>query len=210
MGLPRIVKAVPAFASRREEFQAALGETYEALGMAFNDLGQIKRLAADQNAPVLDRTKAYENFYGHLWQAHKDRFQKLMRALGYDVGFLFQKDAKFEEGAAAFLVQHPELADLVEMMRRDRGDFQKRLGEYRNDYVEHRKEFDPKLVEALHRADVAEVMFDNVWHAIEDNVALIVRALLPPQFQLVEIPEANRDRGAPERFQFAVATLPDA
>ena len=210
MGLPRLVNAVPAFASRRDAFQTVLGETHEALGMAFNDLREIQRLVQDENVPALDRTKAYENLYGHLWQAYKDRFQKLMRALGYDIGFLFQKDAIFEKGAAEFLEQHPKLADLVEMMRRDRADFQKRLGEYRNDYLEHRKDFDPKLVEALHRPDVAEAMFDNVWQAIEDNVALLVQSLLPPQFQLSEIPEAERDPGAPERFQFAMTKLPAA
>jgi hypothetical protein len=204
------VNAVPVFAPHREAFQLALGETHAALGMAFNDLREITRLAADTDVPALDRTKAYENLYAHLWQAYKDRFQKLMRALGYDVGFLFQKDEAFEKGAAKFLEQHPELTDLVEMMRRDRADFQKRLGEYRNDYLEHRKDFDPKLVEALHRPEVAEAMFDNVWQAIEDNVALLVRSLLPPPLQLAEIPEAERDPGAPERFQFAVATLPKA
>jgi hypothetical protein len=113
MGLPRIVNAVPAFASRREAFQTALGETYEALAMAFNDLRQIQRLEADENAPALDRAKAYENLYGHLWQAYKDRVQKLIRALGYDIGFLVQKDAVFEKGAANLLEHHPELGDLV-------------------------------------------------------------------------------------------------
>jgi hypothetical protein len=206
MGLPRLVNVVPAFVSRREAFQAALGETHEALAMAFNDLRRIQQLARDDSVPALDRTKAYENLYGHLWQAYKDRFQKLMRALGYEVGFLFQNDAAFEKGAAKFLEQHPELADLVEMMRRDRADFQKRLGEYRNDYIEHRKDFDPKLFEALHSPGVAEVMFYNAWQAIEDNVALLVQALLPPQIQLVDIPEADRDPGAPERFQFAIAS----
>jgi hypothetical protein len=208
MGLPRLVNAVPAFASRREAVQATLGEVYEALAMAFNDLREIRRLAEDENAPALDRIKAYENLYGHLWQAYKDRFQKLMGALGYDVGFLFQKDAAFETGAGKFLEQHPELADLVEMMRRDRADFQKRLAEYRNDYLEHRKDFDPELVEVLHRPDVAQVMFDNVWQGIEDNIRLLVDSLLPPQFHVAEIPEADRDPAAPERFQFAVVTLP--
>ena len=56
----------PAFASRREVFQAAVGETYEALAMAFNDLREIRRLAEDENAPALDRTKAYENLYGRV------------------------------------------------------------------------------------------------------------------------------------------------
>jgi hypothetical protein len=69
------------------------------------------------------------------------------------------------KGAAKLLEHHPELGDLVEMMRRDRADFQWRLGEYRNDYIEHRKDVDPKLVEALHRPDMAQVMFDNVWQA---------------------------------------------
>jgi MFS family permease len=49
MGLPRLVNAVPAFASRRDAFQTVLGETHEALGMAFNDLREIQRLVQDEN-----------------------------------------------------------------------------------------------------------------------------------------------------------------
>jgi hypothetical protein len=196
MGLPRIVNAVPALASRREAFQTALGETYEALAMAFNDLRQIQRLEADENAPALDRAKAYENLYGHLSQAYKDRFQKLMLALGYDVGFLFQKDAAFEKGAAKLLEHHPELGDLVEMMRRDRADFQKRLGEYRNDCIEHRKDVDPKLVKALHRPDVAQAMFDNVWQALARKRSQGVRLGRPPSMSPYALERIRRERAA--------------
>ena len=46
----------------------------------------------------------------------------------------------------------PELADIVELMRRDRSEFQNRLGEYRNTYLEHRDERpDPKMLADVHR-----------------------------------------------------------
>lgn len=96
-------------------------------------------------------------------------------------------------------------------MRRDRSDFQTKLSEYRNDYLEHRVETpDPNLIAKFHRLDSAEHMFENVWQAIEDYVALYVIANLPPTVRLIEIPEAERDPSRPTRFQFALLDAPEA
>lgn len=210
LGLQELVYAVPALGPTREAFMNELGEVFESLGMAFEELRVLRRLVAEK-VPALGIARAYASLYGYLWQAYKDRFQAALKALGLDIGFLFQNDANFEKGAAELLAARPELADIVDLMRRDRSDFQTTLSEYRNDYLEQRVESpDPDLIAKFHRLDSAENMFQNVWQAIEDYVALYVIANLPPTVRHIEIPEAERDPSRPTRFQFALLDAPEA
>jgi hypothetical protein len=209
LGLRELVYAVPAFGATRDDFVNELGEVFESLGMAFEELrGLRERLA--EGAPALDVERSYSSFYGYLWKAYKDRFQVAMRTLGLDIGFLFQKDSLFEARAAELVGGQPELGDLIALMRRDRTDFQKALADYRNKYLEHRRgDPDPRLLGSFHRLDSAETAFENVWQAIEDYVALYVIANLPPFIEVVEVPEHERDPARPTRFKFVVLDLPE-
>ncbi len=208
LGLQELVFMVPAFVETRDDFMNELGEVFESLGMAFEELRTLRKRVAE-GASVLALTKSYETLYGHLWQAYRDRFPAVMRALGLDIGFTHKNDAQFEKGATRLLARRPELADLVDLMRRDRADFQNRLAEYRNTYLEHRKRrVDPKLLADFHHPGSAENTFENVWRAIEDYVVLYVIANLPPAIHAVEIPEEERDPTRPTRFRFAIEGLP--
>jgi hypothetical protein len=53
-------------------------------------------------------------------------------------------------------------------------------------------------------------MFENVWQAIEEYVALYVIANLPPGIQLIEVPDDQRDPSRPTRFRFALTQTPDS
>jgi hypothetical protein len=208
LGLKELVYAVPSFGATREAFMNELGEVFESLGMAFEELRDLRKLTAE-DAPALDITRVYASLYGYLWQAYKDRFQAATKALGLDIGFLFQNDANFEKGATRLVAVRPELVDVINVMRRDRSDFQTKLSKYRNDYLEHRVEKpDPKLIAQFHRLDSAENTFENVWQAIEDYVALFVIASLPPAIRVIEIPEELRDPSRPTRFRFALQHAP--
>jgi hypothetical protein len=210
LGLQELVYAVPAFGATRDVFMNELGEVFESLGMAFEELRSLRKQASEGGAPALDVARSYASLYGYLWQAHKDRFQTAMNALGLDIGFLFQSDVNFEKGAAELLAARPEFAELVDLMSRDRADFQNKLAEYRNTYLEHRDEQpDPNMLASFHRLDSAETMFENVWQAIEDYVVLYVIANLPPTIQVVEIPEEQRDPDRPTRFRFALLNAPN-
>jgi hypothetical protein len=205
LGLQELVYAVPAFGETRDTFINELGEVFESLGMAFEELRSLRKQAAGEGTPALDVARSYSSLYGYLWQAYKERFQTAMKALGLDIGFLFQRDVNFEKRAAELVAARPDLADLIDLMRRDRAEFQNKLAEYRNTYLEHRDEQpDPTIVASFHRLDSAETMFENVWQAIEDDVALYVIANLPPTIQVVEIPEEQWDPARPTRFQFAL------
>jgi hypothetical protein len=205
IGLPELVQ--PFFPEQHGAFMGALGELFDALGKAFEALRQVQDLNG-KPAAKLTTENLYETFYGHLWRAYKDRFPPVMSELGLDIGFIFQKDAPFEKRAADLLEERPELEDLVALMHADRLEFQNGLGAYRNLHLEHRQHpVDQRALAAFHRADSATTMFENVWEAIEDYVALYTKAHMPPSIQLVEIEEPDRDPERPTRFQF-VLNLP--
>lgn len=197
-----VVNAVPALAPYRRQFDLEMGETFEALAMAFAALREL-RGAVDRSAPALELEGTYDRLYRQLWTAYKDRFQTALRALGYDLGFVWQNDERFEAGAAQLVSQRLELGELMDLIRRYRREFQNALAYYRNEYVEHRKDVDPRMVASFHNLPAAEDSFDRVWRAIEAIVAGIVVAALPHGFGLVEIPEAERDPSRPERFRVA-------
>jgi hypothetical protein len=69
IGLPELLFGVPAFASGREEFRNELGAVFETLGMAFEELRELRRRIAE-GAPALDLNRSYANLYGLLWQAY--------------------------------------------------------------------------------------------------------------------------------------------
>lgn len=207
LGLQELVFVVPAFAGSRDEFMNELGEVFEALGMAFEELRALRKQVAE-GAAVIVVTKTYETLYGHLWRTFRDRFPAVMNAIGLDIGFTYKNDAQFEKGASQLLARRPELNDLVDLMRRDRADFQNRLADYRNAYLEHRKrKVDPKLLEDFHHPGSAENAFENVWQAMEDYVVLYVIANLPTGFHVVEIPNEERDSTRPTRYRLAVEGL---
>jgi hypothetical protein len=66
--------------------------------------------------------------------------QSAARIMGYDIGFLFQKDAAFEAGCESFLKANPNVRPaLVEVMKHNRATWQTDLGRFRNEYLEHQK-----------------------------------------------------------------------
>lgn len=204
LGLREIVFVVPAFANSREDFMLEVGEVFEVLGMAFEKLRTLRRYATE-DASVIDTTGAYEALYGHLWRAHHDRFPTAMSVLGLDIGSLYANDQKFETRAMRLLARRPKLADLVDLMRRDRAEFQSRFADYRNKYLEHRKgRASLELRDEFHLLASAELTFDNVWQAIEDYVVLFAKVSMPPGFHVIEIPDEERDPTRPTRFRLAI------
>jgi tetratricopeptide (TPR) repeat protein len=197
-----IVNAVPAFGVTRDEFHLAQGEVFQTLGLAFEALRKLRE-QVDRRTPVLELNESHASLYGNLWAAYKDRFQRAILTLEPELGFLWDKESKFETAGHAFVEGRPEYASLVELVRSYRANFQNALSTYRNTYLEHRAEADPQTLESFHRLDSAEDTFDKVWRAIEAITASVVVANLPTPLVLLEIPEVHRDPARPERFRIA-------
>lgn len=198
-----LVPAIPAFAAGRDEFAEEMGEMFLTMAKAFQRLRQITAFTDD--ATALERESAYEDFYGSLWQAYKDRFPRALAALGIDIGFLFQADQQFEQGLALFSAKNPAYAALGELMRGYRRRFQTALAYYRNQYLEHRSDpVDPRMLASFYRSDSAQATFDDVWRAVETITASCIVAHLPARLALIEIPENQREKARPERFRLGL------
>ena len=124
----------------REELRdAIMVMVTEGLLPAYEDLRAI-RAYKDQQIPVLNRKKHYDDFVRALWHGYKDLTPKIAALLGYDIGFLFQRDRKFKMGLEAFVAENRDhlLLDLAEFLPRQRNAWQQELKTFRNEYLEHR------------------------------------------------------------------------
>ena len=205
IALPELLDATPLEPESKEEARRAIGLIHEELGMASQTLRDVERLAAQPSAAELELLRAYTDLYDHLWRAYKDRFPKLACALGYDIGFLFQKQATFEARLEQFVAENPGLpADFAAMLARGRASWQNGLALFRNEVLQHRHVVDPRLVRVLLRPDSARTVFDNVWQAIEDIATCFISLALPPIVALDQIPERDRDTSCPRRFRLAL------
>jgi len=97
-----ILNATMIFGEQRAEVSGSIGTiAAEALPAAFLELRKI-RSSGGQDLPILNHLQMYEDFYGKLWKAYKEYMQRAAKAMGFDTGFLFQKDRSFEDGLKSF------------------------------------------------------------------------------------------------------------
>ena len=143
-----------------------------------------------------------------LWEqrVNGDRFSKLAggkeAAIGFDIGFQFQKDAKFEMGIAEFRDKHRSLImDIPAVLRKQRVNWQQGLSEFRNEFLEHRSQ-DMAAFEIYYRPETAERLFDHAWRTMADLFPVFIEARYPPTWSIKEIPTAERDPKRRRRFQF--------
>jgi len=189
LGLGDIIAATPL--NGRDDVREALGEVFYALSDAFNDLRRLRDLVA-RGAPRSELDAAFSSFYVHLWRAYKDRFQKFVRALGFDLGFLWMKAKEFNAIAPKFLAKHPDVdATFIEMLIDERMSWQDKFAVIRNEHLEHRKALPAKFVAAFYTLEQAELLFANAWQAMEDIAAVLLATQLPQAVILREVPEAQ-------------------
>ncbi len=185
--------------------EAIMGLSLECLMPAFTSLRELRKIADDNSTPMLNKFKNFDDMYKYLWTAYKDRMQIVAKLMGYDIGFLFQKDALFEKGCEEFLRANPGVrAELIAGMRAIRATWQPGLMRFRNEYLEHQT-IRREDVSEFYLLEWAEAAFHTVWTTIEEILVLLMEAKLPKSIRLREIPEAERDPGLPRRFGFSWA-----
>jgi hypothetical protein len=209
IGLPEVLDAT-LYEHREEIKEAILGIGMDCLLPAFTSLRELRKIAADIQIPTLTKTKNFDDMCRYLWTAYKDRMKSAAKLMGYDLGFLFQKDSAFDQGCKAFLKANPDVdPELIARMKRNRATWQPDLRKFRNDYLEHQK-IRREDVAPFYSLQRAESIFSNVWVAIEEILVILLAAKLPPSFCLRDIPEAERNPHLPTRFGFALAKPPTA
>lgn len=199
--LLELVDASAIFGTDREAVKSAIMTILiEGLMPAFEHLRKIRQ-SMSAPIPELNRRQLYEDFARVLWHAYKDLMPKAVLLLGFDIGFLFKKDAKFEKGLAEFNDKYPPLVmDIPDVLKRQRVNWQQGLCAFRNDFLEHRSQ-DISAFEAYYRPQTAECLFDHAWRTIADLLPVFIEARFPPTWSIKEVPLAERSVRQ-RRFQF--------
>jgi len=195
-----LVDHLPFEKYKKDEIKKWVLEISKELNAAYESLIKIEELEVKDNAALYSKHSQYENLYSALWRAYKDRFQKACGGIGYDIGFLFEKDKIFEERSQEFIKDNPEIRDSFrKMLKIDRRIWQNGLSDFRNLYIEH-KEIGEEIEKIYYKPDSARKIFENVWQAMEDTLVVFINSKLQDPFTVIEIPEEKRDPACPVRF----------
>jgi hypothetical protein len=203
IGLLDILDATQ-FPNRDEIKESIIELTLESIMPAFLSLRELRKIVDDDKVPILTKQKNYEDMYKSLWTAYKDRMKITVNLMGYELGFLFQKDSLFDDGCGQFEKSHPEVSEeLIIRMRRNRAEWHLALRRFRNDYLEHKK-IKREDVEEFYSLAHAERTFYRVWVAIEETLAILLVTQLSVNFCYTDIPETERDPQLPLRFRLGL------
>ena len=199
--IPELVDMTAIYGEDREKLkEAILVVSVEGLMPAFEHLKSI-RASVVHEMPELNRMQLFENFEGRLWHAYKDLMQKAAKRMEPEIGFLFCRHKEFEKGLLLWEKRQPVLAPAVApYFRRQRADWQNALADFRN-YHEHKDDRDPRIFASRYDPAHAEKLFDSVWRAIADILAMLVGQHLSAGFKIAEIPPEDRDPVRPRRFR---------
>lgn len=204
VGLEEIIRALMISESEKQKMRDALGEVSDELGAAFIALKKVRGLETNRYKTVLELNREYSDFYDHLWRAYKDRFQTFCSALGYNIGFLFEKKDSFEKKSIQFIKNNPSISDRFRKRSKIfRRLWQNGLSDLRNLYIQH-KQVGREIEGLYYRVDVAERYFLEVWQAIEEISVSLLRTRIPLEMgiDIAEIPENQRDRSCPKKYHF--------
>lgn len=106
---------------------------YEKLNEARNHYKEIRSENFGQR-PSSERDGIYNAYYACLWAAYKDRFVKLLKAIGYESGAFFAGDAQYESQMQGFALRYHELSWVKQLMDNQKANWQDVLRDNRNAY----------------------------------------------------------------------------
>jgi hypothetical protein len=174
-----ILKGTTIFDPQRNEVSGSVGAiASEGLSAAFLELRTI-RSSVGQDLPMLNHFQMFEDFYGKLWRAYKEYMQRAVKPMGFDIGFLFQKDAQFEKGLKVFRENNPTAPPtLEEFLREVRRLWHTELADFRNTIVQH-PDADRAQFQKFYNPQFAEALFREVWHTIVEILGMLLELRLP-------------------------------
>jgi hypothetical protein len=108
---------------------------------------------------------------------------KVENPMGYDIGFLFQRDENFKTGLEAFVTVNRGnlLLDVGEFLPRQRDGWQQELKTFRNEYVEHRDADVAAHVEKFYEPVWGEKNFVHAWRTAAELIGVLVETRFPPR-----------------------------
>jgi hypothetical protein len=188
-------------AERERANNALLNIQLEGLLPAFLELRRIRE-SIGRELPDLDRMEPFEDLARKLWKSCKDLMQAAAKLMGFDVGFLYQKDARFEVGLKKLRKSNPGTPNEFDgFLRNTRASWQKELADFRNTVVEH-PSADRSAYKKFYQPEFAERLFDAVWRTIVTVLAMLLSVHLPEQIFMVDQGSNDPNREWPNRFRF--------
>ena len=186
---------------RQDLTDAIMVMVLEGLLPAFDELRSI-RLYKDKLLPVLNRKKHYENLARVLWHGYKDLWPKVAGLLGYNIGFVFQREANFNQGLEAFVAQNQSqlLLDVREFLTRQRTNWQQHLATFRNDFLEHRNAEVAATVDRFYDPKWADAVFIAVWRTIAELLSTFLESRFMPNVSIARA-EQQLLPGRPRMWQ---------
>jgi hypothetical protein len=199
-----LLKGTMIEGEQREQAAGAIGSIlHDGLIPTFMELRAIRE-SRGKDLPLIEHFQLYEDFARKLWKAYKDLTQRAAAAMGFDIGFLFQKESKFEEGLKTFRTSYPGApANLEKYLREVRTLWQNDLAQFRNGFLEHQegsrqdhmKFYDP---------DFAENLFAAAARIIADILVMLMNLRLLPGVHIVEHDDKIHGAGWPNRFRWVI------
>lgn len=180
-----------------EEAKFKLYRIIDQLTFARNHLQHIEEEGFSK-LPTTEQDCEYNDFYGAVWCAYKDRFQNFMREVGYDVGFMFVKPKSYENAASNFVAKHPKKKWLADFVRDSRKGWQNALNDYRNT-GQHGGDRRAETFD-IENTVTARNIFDTVWQNIEDIFVFLAEEKMQDGWIIRELAENQRDEDIPKRF----------
>ncbi len=175
---------------------------FDGLIPAFLELRNI-RASVGQDLPLVDRYQLYEDFARKVWKSHKDLTQRAGKAMGFNIGFLYQEEQGFEEGLKKFRVDWPGVqGEFEHFVRENRSKWQSELRAFRNGFLEH-QQGDRMEFRKFYDASFVETLFNMVWGAIVDLLVILMSLKLPPRVHIV-VNDEKIHGPWPNRFRWII------
>ena len=203
-----VLNATLIFGADRERVSQSITMILmDGLLPAFLELRQI-RDSVSKDLPIVDGYQLYEDFGRKIWKSYKELMQNAAKEIGFDVGFLFQKDTLFEQGLVQFRAANPTAPSQMEAyLRENRRLWQNDLADFRNNILEHVSD-DRSQYERFYRPDFAEKLFDAVWKAIIEVLVFLLGFKLPEGVYVLEQDPADPGPKWPKRFRWHMERPP--
>jgi hypothetical protein len=156
--------------------------------------------------------KNCEDLIGNASRVMKDRIQILLRTIGFDIGFLYQKEGAFRAGLAKMTAQDPDLAKYLEETRSKwsesfincRNNFEHTIAGQLKVKIQvggsTAKAIEPE-VEGQPVTHFVNHIADRVCCFVEDLLAHALQSRFSVDISISEIPLAERKLEIVERFR---------
>ena len=169
---------------RQELRDAIMVMVTEGLLPAYEDNLRTIRLQRTIMNPGAQQKKHYDDSARALWHGYKDLMPTVVSLLGYNIGFLFQRDGNFKTGLEAFVTENRGnlLLDVGEFLPRQRDGWQQELKTFRNEYLEHQDaDVAAQVDKVLASLAWAEKVFIHAWRTAAELIVFLLETRFPPQ-----------------------------